>query len=133
MQFVTQLPLSSARYLALHKASSRHVTAEMFRFRPPSFSNLVSFFCCVDVLSSTKTIVATCFVHIVAILMTAIMILHVRSKYTAVGKFIKASEQFMQWIDTYVSRSKGDRHVFLPLCLNRISGYFPRLRSNTHG
>lgn len=28
---------------------------------------------------------ATCFVHIVAILMTVIMILHIRSKYTAVG------------------------------------------------
>ena len=28
---------------------------------------------------------ATCFVHIVAILMTIIMILHIRSKYTAVG------------------------------------------------
>ena len=31
---------------------------------------------------------ATCFVHIVAIIMTAIMILHIRSKYTAVGEFI---------------------------------------------
>ncbi len=29
---------------------------------------------------------ATCFVHIVAIIMTAIMILHIRSKYTAVGR-----------------------------------------------
>ncbi|KAF9231603.1 chitin synthase III catalytic subunit-domain-containing protein [Melanogaster broomeanus] len=29
---------------------------------------------------------ATCFVHIVAILMTAIMIYHIRSKYTAVGR-----------------------------------------------
>jgi len=29
---------------------------------------------------------ATCFVHIVAILMTAIMIFHIRSKYTAVGR-----------------------------------------------
>lgn len=30
---------------------------------------------------------ATCFIHIVAIIMTAIMIYHIRSKYTAVGKF----------------------------------------------
>ena len=30
---------------------------------------------------------ATCFVHIVAIVMTAIMIYHIRSKYTAVGAF----------------------------------------------
>lgn len=30
---------------------------------------------------------ATCFVHIVAIIMTAIMIIHIRSKYTAVGEF----------------------------------------------
>ena len=29
---------------------------------------------------------ATCFVHIVAIIMTAIMIYHIRSKYTAVGR-----------------------------------------------
>ncbi|KAJ7246368.1 chitin synthase III catalytic subunit-domain-containing protein [Mycena rebaudengoi] len=29
---------------------------------------------------------STCFVHIVAIIMTAIMILHIRSKYTAVGR-----------------------------------------------
>lgn len=29
---------------------------------------------------------ATCFVHIVAIIMTAIMIIHIRSKYTAVGE-----------------------------------------------
>ena len=29
---------------------------------------------------------ATCFVHIVALIMTAIMILHIRSKYTAVGE-----------------------------------------------
>lgn len=29
---------------------------------------------------------ATCFVHIVAIIMTGIMILHIRSKYTAVGR-----------------------------------------------
>ena len=29
---------------------------------------------------------ATCFVHIVAIIMTIIMILHIRSKYTAVGR-----------------------------------------------
>ena len=29
---------------------------------------------------------ATCFVHIVAICMTAIMIYHIRSKYTAVGR-----------------------------------------------
>jgi chitin synthase III-like protein len=29
---------------------------------------------------------ATCFVHVVAILMTGIMIYHIRSKYTAVGK-----------------------------------------------
>jgi hypothetical protein len=28
---------------------------------------------------------ATCFVHIVAMIMTAIMIYHIRSKYTAVG------------------------------------------------
>jgi hypothetical protein len=31
---------------------------------------------------------ATCFVHIVAILMTGIMIYHIRSKYTAVGKWV---------------------------------------------
>jgi hypothetical protein len=31
-------------------------------------------------------IIATCFVHIVAIIMTAIMIFHIRSKYTAVGE-----------------------------------------------
>lgn len=30
-------------------------------------------------------VAAVCFVHIVAIIMTCIMILHVRSKYTAVG------------------------------------------------
>ena len=30
--------------------------------------------------------VATCFVHIVAIIMTGIMIYHIRSKYTAVGR-----------------------------------------------
>ncbi|PFH46491.1 hypothetical protein AMATHDRAFT_7746 [Amanita thiersii Skay4041] len=30
--------------------------------------------------------IATCFVHIVAIIMTAIMIYHIRSKYTAVGR-----------------------------------------------
>ena len=34
---------------------------------------------------------ATCFIHIVAIIMTIIMILHIRSKYTAVGElsFVK--------------------------------------------
>jgi len=30
---------------------------------------------------------ATCFVHVVAIMMTGIMIYHIRSKYTAVGKW----------------------------------------------
>jgi hypothetical protein len=40
------------------------------------------------VLSSNSLFpsLATCFVHIVAILMTGIMIYHIRSKYTAVGK-----------------------------------------------
>ena len=33
-----------------------------------------------------RSLLATCFVHIVAILMTAIMIYHIRSKYTAVGR-----------------------------------------------
>jgi hypothetical protein len=36
-------------------------------------------------LISSLTLAATCFVHIVAIIMTIIMILHIRSKYTAVG------------------------------------------------
>lgn len=36
-------------------------------------------------LSSSLTLLATCFVHIVAIFMTGIMIFHIRSKYTAVG------------------------------------------------
>lgn len=31
---------------------------------------------------------ATCFIHIAALIMTAIMIYHIRSKYTAVGEFI---------------------------------------------
>jgi len=35
---------------------------------------------------------ATCFVHIVAVIMTIIMILHIRSKYTAVGKSFLLSD-----------------------------------------
>ena len=46
-----------------------------------SFSHLLT--CSSPALPS----LATCFVHIVAILMTGIMIYHIRSKYTAVGKF----------------------------------------------
>ena len=43
-----------------------------------------------DSLNSRLTgLLATCFVHIVAIIMTAIMILHIRSKYTAVGESIQ--------------------------------------------
>ena len=44
--------------------------------------------------------IATCFVHIVAIIMTAIMIYHVRSKYTAVGVYHAA------WL-----ASRGDAHT----------------------
>lgn len=41
-----------------------------------------------DIWKRLTCITATCFVHIVAIIMTAIMILHIRSKYTAVGEFV---------------------------------------------
>ena len=34
---------------------------------------------------------AACFIHIIALGVTAIMILHVRSKFTAVGRFQKTS------------------------------------------
>ncbi|KAF9527891.1 chitin synthase III catalytic subunit-domain-containing protein [Crepidotus variabilis] len=40
----------------------------------------------VDVAGTLLFQPSTCFVHIVAIIMTAIMILHIRSKYTAVGR-----------------------------------------------
>lgn len=40
----------------------------------------------VDVAGKLLFQPSTCFVHIVAIIMTAIMILHIRSKYTAVGR-----------------------------------------------
>lgn len=36
-------------------------------------------------LTFTLNCLATCFIHIVAIIMTIIMIYHIRSKYTAVG------------------------------------------------
>ena len=88
MQFATRLRSSSAHYLALHKASNQHVIAEISRFRPLSFSNPVGLLCRLDVRNPANPITATCFIHIVAILMTAIMILHVRSKYTAVGEFV---------------------------------------------
>ena len=40
----------------------------------------------IDCLFFYVLLTATCFVHIVAIIMTGIMILHIRSKYTAVGR-----------------------------------------------
>ena len=49
------------------------------------------FFCCLHSTWPSLLLIpflhpATCFVHIVAIIMTAIMIIHIRSKYTAVGE-----------------------------------------------
>ena len=51
------------------------------KLAPTTFSFLVIKIDLVFVL-----LTATCFVHIVAIIMTIIMILHIRSKYTAVGR-----------------------------------------------
>lgn len=44
-----------------------------------------------DSEANDLAISATCFVHIVAIIMTAIMIYHIRSKYTAVGELFAIS------------------------------------------
>lgn len=44
-----------------------------------------------DAETNILSISATCFVHIVAIIMTAIMIYHIRSKYTAVGELFAIS------------------------------------------
>lgn len=51
-----------------------------------NFTTLLLLYTCFQWLTSIASL-ATSFVHIVAIIMTAIMILHIRSKYTAVGKW----------------------------------------------
>ncbi len=61
---------------------------------------------------------ATDAMHIVALLMTAIMIIHVRSKFTAVGELGKASECAAQRDRcnlTAVFRSEGNHHFLLHL------------------
>jgi hypothetical protein len=49
------------------------------------FGRFESCWFCIDITFDGP--IAACFVHIVAIIMTAIMILHIRSKYTAVGEW----------------------------------------------
>jgi hypothetical protein len=66
---------------------------------------------------------ATCFVHVVAIMMTGIMIYHIRSKYTAVGKWASFYRQGIGWCRQLLflvrARSQGDCHVLLSLCDHR--------------
>lgn len=52
----------------------------------PHFPALYVWMRCTHQSRLTFIRLATCFVHIVAIIMTAIMIYHIRSKYTAVGR-----------------------------------------------
>ena len=62
---------------------SRNVDIGSTLIFQPGLWNLCRFFCArVD----TRSSLATSFVHIVAIIMTGIMIYHIRSKYTAVGE-----------------------------------------------
>lgn len=53
-------------------------------FQPGKFNIIYIFF---YIRQLTYNTLATCFIHIVAIFMTAIMLYHVRTKYTAIGKF----------------------------------------------
>ena len=66
---------------------------------------------------------ATCFVHVVAIMMTGIMIYHIRSKYTAVGKWASFTVQGIvpcrPLLFLVRARSQGDCHVLLSLCDHR--------------
>jgi Chitin synthase export chaperone len=60
---------------------------------------------------------AASFMHIVALLMTVIMILHVRSKFTAVGMFIPLDcmESPLWLTDNSKNRSQGNHNFLLPL------------------
>lgn len=102
-RFARQPHSLSALGWVLIRVSSRRAIVGTWISLAPSSSNLVSYhptFACGTGLAPThnrKTyfvldrlfsslFLATCFVHIVAILMTGIMIYHIRSKYTAVGE-----------------------------------------------
>lgn len=94
--FARQPRSSFALYWAPIRVSNQHATVGTWISLAHSSFNLVSFpprsvasspvktELCLD--WSSPYALATCFVHVVAIMMTAIMIYHIRSKYTAVGK-----------------------------------------------
>jgi Chitin synthase export chaperone len=75
-------------------------------------------------VSFSSHALATCFVHVVAILMTGIMIYHIRSKYTAVGKSdpFTVNQRIVRCRPLLLlvrARSQGDCHVLLSLCDHR--------------
>lgn len=68
---------------------------------------------------------ATAFVHVVAIIMTAIMIYHIRSKYTAVGQWYRVC-QVTSILIQHIRRSKRDRHLLLAIRRHRTSRFTTR-------
>jgi len=70
---------------------------------------------------------AASFMHIVALIMTVIMILHVRSKFTAVGMFLNIhSNTRVDDVDTHVTddtinRAQRDHHLLLHIHAINIS------------
>lgn len=70
---------------------------------------------------------ATCVIHIVAIIMTGIMIFHIRSKYTAVGMSFRQplNWRFCSDLNVIDYRTKRNPHVLLSLRDYRAACNFP--------
>lgn len=69
---------------------------------------------------------AASFMHIVALGMTVIMILHIRSKFTAVGSWAPSGDRRNSSLTSPIRRPQGNHHILLPLPSSH--NLFPRHR-----